>query len=378
MKVLISGASGMIGRALQEELKNSDHQVVCLVRDKSKASDEAIYWDPKIGQIDPSSLEGFDAVINLAGESIAEKWTEERKKEILESRVDATKTLATALASLNEPPKVFINSSAIGYYGNRGDEICTEKTPNGSGFLADVCRQWEQAAQAAEEKGIRTVFLRTGVVLSSEGGALVKMLPPFRFGLGGKLGSGEQYMSWISIDDLIGIILYTLINDSVKGPVNAVAPAAIKNVDFTKTLGKVLDRPTFFAVPEFALKFLMGNEMAEELLLYSIRAEPKELMMDGYSFKTPDLERTLKYLVDKVRKKMEVLNGPKSPKSFLATLLFCIFLGTFGVHRFYVNKIGTGILMLLTAGGLGIWWLIDLILIVSMRFRDKQERLIEP
>lgn len=379
MKILISGASGLVGKALQESLKESGDQVVCLVRDRSKVSESAIFWDPANGLVDIASLEGFDAVVNLAGESIAAgRWNDRLKRRILNSRLDSTKTLVNALIRLKQPPKVFVNASAIGIYGDRADEICTEESRIGSGFLADVCRQWEEAALVAEDKGIRTVLLRIGVVLSSEGGALTKMLPPFKLGLGGRLGSGEQYMSWVAIDDLVGAILFTISNDSLKGPVNVVAPDAIKNKDFTTVLGKVLSRPTILPVPEFALKALAGNEMAEEVLLGSTYVEPTKLLQAGYAFKYPKLEKALDDLVEKEKIKMEKENGPKSEKSFVATLLFCILLGTLGVHRFYVGKIGTGILMLITFGGFGIWWLIDIILIVSMRFRDKQGFLIEP
>lgn len=379
MKVLISGASGLVGKALQEALKNSGHEVIVLVRDKSKVSSTAIFWDPEHGLIDISNLEGFDAIVNLSGENISKgRWNEERKKLILESRVKSTKTLADALTRLKHPPKVFINASAIGYYGDRDDEICNEDSPPGAGFLSKVCQQWEEAALPAEKKGIRTVLLRTGVVLSPDEGALAKMLPAFKLGVGGRLGSGKQYMSWITVDDLVGIILFSIDNESVKGAINAVVPEAVTNEEFTRELGAALDKPTALPVPEFALKALAGEEMANEMLLSSTRVEPKKLMQAGYPYKFPNLDNALKYLVDKERKLMESKNGPKSPKSFMATLLFCILLGTLGIHRFYVGKIGTGILMLITFGGLGIWWLIDLILIISMRFRDKNGFLIEP
>lgn len=379
MKILLSGASGLVGKALQDALKGSGDQVVRLVRDRNQVSDNAIFWDPAKGLVDISSLEGFDAVINLSGENIfSGRWTDYKKKQLVESRIESTRTLVNALVRLQKPPKVFINGSAIGIYGDRGDEICTEESRTGSGFLADLCRQWEAAAMPAQEKGIRTVFLRTGIVLSTEGGALSKMLPVFRAGLGGKLGYGDQYMSWISIDDLVGIILFIITNDNIQGPVNAVVPDAIKNKDFTTILGEVVNRPTVLSVPFFALNFLLGKEMAEETLLGSTYVEPKKLLLAGYEFKYLDLEKAIKDLLEKEREKMEKKNGPKSDKSFVATLLFCILLGTLGVHRFYVGKIGTGILMLITFGGFGIWWLIDLIMIASVRFRDSHGFLIEP
>lgn len=378
MKVLISGASGLVGKALQKVLRNDGDEVYVLVRNKKDLAPNTIFWDPQNGLIDIAALEGFDAVVNLAGESIAAgRWTKERKKAILDSRVDSTKTLVDAFIRLKRPPKVLVNASAVGFYGDRGDEVCTEDTASGTGFLADVCRQWEAAAAPAAEHGIRTVFLRTGVVLSPEGGAFAKMLPPFKLGVGGKLGSGEQYMSWISLDDEVGIIIYAIKNDDVSGPVNAVAPEPVRNSEFTAVLGKALNRPTFFGVPAFMLRFLLGDEMADEVLLGSTRAEPKKITQSGYVYAHPDLGSAVNYLLEE-DKKMAEEGGTRSPKSYIATLLFCILLGTFGVHRFYVGKIGTGILMLITFGGFGIWWLIDLIMIIAMRFRDKQDLLIEP
>lgn len=378
MKVLISGASGLIGKALQKALNESGNEVFTLVRNRKEVSPNAIFWDPKNNLVDNALLEDFDAIVNLSGEGIAAgRWTVDRKKAILDSRIDSTKTLVDALIHLNHPPKVLINASAVGYYGDRGEEICTEETGSGSGFLADVCRQWEAVAMPAVQHGIRTVFLRFGVVLSADGGAFARMLPFFKLGVGGKLGSGEQYMSWISIDDLVGIIIFAINHENVRGPVNTVAPAPVKNSEFTDVLGKALNRPTVLTIPAFMLRFLLGNEMADEVLLGSTRAEPKQITQSGYLFKHPDLESAVNYLLDKDRK-MVMENGTKSEKSFLATLLFCILLGTFGVHRFYVGKIGTGILMLITFGGFGIWWLIDLIMIIAMRFRDKKGLLIEP
>jgi len=379
MKVLISGASGLIGKALQDELKNSGDEVYTLVRDKSKISQTDIFWDPSHSQVDIASLEGFDAIVNLAGENIATgRWNEQRKQQILESRVQSTQTLANALIRLKNPPKVFISGSAIGYYGDQKDLLCDENGPSGEGFLADVCRQWEAAALPVEEKGIRLVLLRTGIVLSYKGGALAKMLPIFKLGGGGRLGSGDQDMSWITLDDLVAAILFAIRNEEIRGPVNGVAPKPVTNAVFTQELGEALNRPTVLPVPKFALELAVGKEMAQEMLLSSLRAEPKKLMDAGFAFKYPELKQALNYLLQKEKAEMESQNGPKSPKSFVATLLFCIFLGTLGVHRFYVEKIGTGILMLLTFGGFGIWWLIDLIMIASMRFRDKNDYLIEP
>jgi len=378
MKILVSGASGLIGKSLCEALDQSGDTVYHLVRDRKQVSDRTIFWDPEQGIVDKNALEGFDAVVNLAGENIAGRWTSEKKRLILDSRVKSTRTLVDALTQLKNPPKVLINASAIGYYGDQGSEMCIETSQSGSGFLADVCRQWEEAAYPAEQKGIRTVYLRTGIVLSRDGGALAKMLPVFQLGAGGALGSGEQYMSWIAIDDLIGIILFALNDASLKGPVNAVAPVPVTNAVFTKTLGDALQRSTPFTVPAAMLKLIFGSEMAQEMLLGSTRASPAKVLSEGYLFKYPDLPSAFKELLHKRGGNMDSQNKQKSDKSFVATLLFCLLLGTLGVHRFYVGKIGTGILMLITLGGFGLWMLIDFILIVSMRFRDKEGFYIEP
>lgn len=300
MKVLISGASGLIGQFLCRTLKESGNEVISLVRDKNLESTDTIFWDPAHGKLQNEKLEGIDAAVNLSGENIAGKrWSEDRKKSILQSRIQSSKILVDALIGLDQPPKVLICSSAIGYYGNRSDEICTEETKSGKGFLAEVCRQWEATAHPAGANGIRTVLLRTGIVLSPDGGALAKMLPLFKLGLGGALGSGEQYMSWIAIDDLVGAIVFALSNENMKGPVNGTAPNPVKNAEFTSVLGKVLGRPTVLSVPAFALKLLLGKEMAEELLLCSTRALPEKLLQHGYTFKYPSLEEGLKKILQK-------------------------------------------------------------------------------
>lgn len=297
MKVLVSGASGLVGNALCEALQHTGHEVYRLIRDQKQMSDKAIFWDPEKGMINKDTLEGLGAVIHLSGENVAARWTPSKKRKILESRVNSTQTLVSALLQLKRPPKVFISASAIGYYGNRGNAMCIETSPPGIGFLPEVCFQWEKAAQRAEEKGIRTVYLRTGVVLSREGGALTKMLPAFKLGLGGTLGSGKQYISWISIDDLVGAILFILDHDEIQGPVNAVAPMPVTNAVFTKTLGDVLHRSTPFPVPALVLKLLLGNEMTEEILLGSTRASPVQLLSYGYLFKYPDLKSALRAYV---------------------------------------------------------------------------------
>lgn len=298
MKILLSGSSGLIGKELLSCLENLGHHVICLRRDRQKLKENTIFWDPEKGILDSSAVENFDAVIHLAGENIAaRRWNEKQKQRILDSRIKGTTLLTQALCQIKNPPKVFISASAVGFYGDRGSELCTEETSCGSGFLANVCRQWESATKPVIERDIRTINLRTGIVLSTKGGALKKMLTPFKFGLGGKLGSGNQYMSWISIDDALNIILYVLINESIKGPINVVAPLSVTNAELTDTLGKVLHRPTLFNVPAFALNMIFGEEMSKECLLSSTRVEPLRLIQAGYPFLYPELGSALKHLL---------------------------------------------------------------------------------
>ena len=298
MKILITGSTGLVGSALIPSLKSSGHQIVRLVRSKPKDASE-VYWNPEQGTINAAELEGLDAVVHLAGENLAAgRWTDEKKKRIRESRVKGTRLLSETLAQLNEKPAVLVSASAVGFYGNRGDEILTEQSASGSDFLAEVCREWELATQAAAQAGIRVVNLRFGVIFSGEGGALKKMLTPFRMGIGGKLGSGHQYMSWIAIDDAVGAIEHALQNDSLRGPVNVVAPQAVTNREFTKTLGRVLSRPTIFPVPAFAARLAFG-EMADATLLSSQRVEPERLNEAGYTFKYPTLEAALRHVLNK-------------------------------------------------------------------------------
>lgn len=296
MKILIAGSTGLIGKRLTDDLIASGHTVVPLVRYRDQ---EGIYWQPKKGILDPASIEGFDAVINLAGDNISTgRWTEQKKQRIRDSRVLTTRTLAEALAQLKKPPKVWINGSAIGYYGDGNDKIFDETSPAGKSFLAIVCDEWETATKAASDAGIRVVMLRTGIVLTPNGGALQRMLTPFQLGLGGVLGNGRQYMSWISLEDEIRVIQFCLNNDKISGPVNAVSPSPITNRAFTKTLGRVLHRPTILPVPKFVIKIIFG-EMGQELLLSSTRAVPKKLEANGYQFVHSDLEKTLKALLGK-------------------------------------------------------------------------------
>jgi uncharacterized protein (TIGR01777 family) len=296
MKILISGATGLIGTALIKSLEPQGHEIFRLVRHAPNSQQE-VEWSPDRYSIALARIEGFDAVVNLAGESVSEgRWTEEKKRRIRESRVKGTKLLGDALANLAQPPRTFICASATGYYGNRGDEVLTETSPPGTDFLAEVCTEWEKSTALATEKGIRVVNARFGIILDANGGALAKMLPPFRLGAGGKLGSGEQWMSWVALDDVIGALEFALKSDSLKGPVNFVAPNPVTNAEFTKTLGKVLARPTLFPVPKFALRLLFG-EMAGALLLSSQRVEPSRLQLAGYSFQFPQLRSALSHLL---------------------------------------------------------------------------------
>ena len=298
MKILIGGSHGLVGTALIKSLETEGHEIFRLVRHAPTSKTE-VEWSPDRYSIALARIEGFDAVVNLAGESIAEgRWTEDKKRRIRESRVKGTKLLGDALANLAVPPKIFVCASAIGFYGNRGDELLTETSAAGGDFLAKVCAEWEDATALATEKGIRVVNARFGVILDTNGGALKKMLPPFRMGVGGKVGSGKQWMSWIALDDVVGGIQFALANDSIKGPVNFVAPVPVTNAEFTKTLGKVLSRPTIFPIPAFAIKFLFG-EMGEALLLGGQRVAPERLVAEGYEFSYPQLERALVHILEK-------------------------------------------------------------------------------
>jgi uncharacterized protein (TIGR01777 family) len=294
MRVLVSGSSGLIGSTVVASLAGKGHEVLRLSRSPARTPG-TILWDPGTGILEASSLEGIDVAIHLAGENIAgRRWTAAQKRRILESRTNGTRLLADRLSRLTSPPEVLISASAIGYYGNRGDEILREGSPAGSGFLAETCRQWEQAAHAAITRGIRVVFPRIGMVLSQDGGALPKMLPPFRVGLGGPIGRGNQFMSWISLDDLVGALIHCMQTPTLSGPVNAVAPSPRRNLEFTRALGRALSRPAFLPVPAWMMRLMLG-EMADELLLASTRVEPVKLVASGYQFRHPDLEGALRH-----------------------------------------------------------------------------------
>ena len=295
MRVLMSGASGLLGAAIAQALEGKGALVSRLVRGGAPSSAAHIRWQP--GQ--PLDLApGFDAVIHLAGESVVGRWTAAKKARIRDSRVLGTRTLAEAAARLERKPRVFLAASAIGYYGDRGDEILREDSIYGTGFLAEICREWEAAADPAVQAGIRVVHLRIGVVLSRQGGALDKMLPPFRLGLGGRLGNGRQWWSWIHVDDLVGAAQHILDHETLRGPVNLVAPNPARNADFTAALGQALSRPAIFPVPKFALRLALG-EMADGALLASQRVEPARLLASGYAFRFPELRAALENILEK-------------------------------------------------------------------------------
>jgi len=295
LSIAVTGASGLIGNALIPVLTTAGHAVIRLVR-RTPGPGEAA-WNPGAEQIDATALEGVDVVVHLAGESIASaRWTGERKRTIRQSRVVGTGLLARTLAALDRKPRLLVSASAIGIYGNRADASLTESDPPGTGFLAELGRDWEGAVLPASQAGIRVVLPRFGIVLASKGGALAKMLPPFRLGIGGRLGSGRQWMSWLSIDDAVGIIEHAIAHPELSGPVNAVAPEPVTNAEFTRSLGTVLGRPAVLPVPTFALELLFG-EMAGEALLGSQRVLPRRLEETGYAFRDPLLLPALRRLL---------------------------------------------------------------------------------
>jgi uncharacterized protein (TIGR01777 family) len=301
MRIVVSGSSGLVGSVLLPALGAVGHQVVKLVRvGASSASSPGrndIAWDPLCERIDAGRLEGVDAVVHLAGENIsAGRWTAARKEKIRKSRVNGTQLLSETLTKLKRPPRVLVSASAIGFYGDRGDEVLREASPPGHGFLPAVCVGWESATERAEKHGLRVVHLRFGIILSARGGALGKMLIPFRLGLGGPVGSGRQYWSWVAIDDAVGAIQHALAKEDMRGPVNVVAPQPATNLEFTRTLARALRRPAIFPLPVFAARLLLG-EMADALLLASVRVVPEALKASGYRFRYPDLEPALRHLL---------------------------------------------------------------------------------
>ena len=298
MRVAITGAGGFVGSKLTSLLMSGGNTVIRLTR-KTVAGEGEARWSTSEGLLDPQRIEGIDAVVHLAGENIAAgRWTKARKRLIRDSRVDGTRQLATSLARLDSPPSTLLCASAIGFYGHREEELLSEKSGAGSGFLADVCQEWEKAARPAADSGIRVANVRFGVILSPRGGALAKMLPPFRLGAGGLLGSGRQYMSWVSLDDAVRALLHILRTDDLRGPINVTAPSPATNREFTKTLGRVLRRPTIAPMPAFAARLLFG-EMADEMLLASTRVQPVALVASGFEFRHRELEEALRDLLGK-------------------------------------------------------------------------------
>ncbi len=299
MDIAITGASGLIGTALSASLTSQGHRPIALVRRAAKAGADEIQWDPAGGTIDAASLEGIDAVVHLAGAGIGDKrWTDDRKKVIRDSRTEGTSVLATALAGLSAKPSVFVSGSGIGYYGSQGDSVLTEADPAGTGFLADVCVEWEAATAPASDAGIRTALARTSVVMSDQGGTLKKQLLLFKLGLGGRFGPGTQWLSWISLTDEVRALEFMITND-IAGPVNLCAPNPVTNLEFTKALGSVLKRPTLVPVPLFGPKLLFGSELVEQLILASQKGMPSVLTNAGFTFEDPELEPALHRILKK-------------------------------------------------------------------------------
>ena len=296
MKVLITGSTGLLGTELQRSFTEKGYDLLLASRKEPK-DEHHIQWSIEDGFTDPDKLEGVDVVVHLAGENVSGlRWTDEKKKAIRDSRVLGTRNVVDAISKLKNKPKVFVASSAIGFYGERGDEEVTESSAAGDNFLAQVCKEWEAESRRAEDAGIRTVLLRTGIVLSKDGGALATMLTPFKLGVGGVVGSGKQWMSWISLEDEIAVINYVIENENIRGAVNAVSPNPVTNHDFTKTLGDVLYRPTFLPLPEFAVSMIFG-EMGDALLLASTKVMPKRLEDAGFEFKHPNLKEAIESAV---------------------------------------------------------------------------------
>ncbi|MGI9021682.1 MAG: TIGR01777 family oxidoreductase [Acidimicrobiales bacterium] len=297
MNVVVTGSHGLIGSALAVALEADGHRVTRLVRGRTAGAHE-VAWDPAAGTIDAPGLEGHDAVVHLAGVGIGDhRWTAEHKYQVLESRVRGTALLAETLAGLDRPPAVLASGSAVGFYGDRGDEELTEDAGPGTGFLATVVEAWEAAAAPAVDAGIRVAYLRSGVVLSADGGALRKQLPFFKAGLGGRLGTGRQWLSWITIDDEVGAIRHVLEREQISGPVNLCAPEPVTNAEFTRTLGRVLHRPTAVPTPTPALHLMFGKEMVAEMLLGGQRVQPAVLQSTGYTFALPILDEALTALL---------------------------------------------------------------------------------
>jgi uncharacterized protein (TIGR01777 family) len=296
MRIAVSGASGLIGAPLSRRLREDGHEVIPLVRHAPRPGARAIAWDPETGRLDRAGLEGIDAVVHLAGENVFGRWTEEKMRRIRDSRVQGTTLVSEAIAKLLHRPSVLLAASAIGYYGDRGDEALTERSAPGHDFLAQVAKDWEAAAEPASRAGVRVVNMRFGVVLTPAGGAMAKLLTPFRLGLGGPVGNGRQYLSWIALGDAIDAIVHMLDTESLRGPVNVTGPEPVTNREFAKTLGHVLGRPAVVPVPSFALRLAFGTEGAE-MLQSGQRVLPERLVASGFRFRHGDLESALRQLL---------------------------------------------------------------------------------
>jgi len=298
MRILLSGASGFIGSALRRVLEQEGHEVSALSR-SAPADSSAVQWDPDSGELDPVALEGWDAVVHLAGEGIGDRrWNEAHKRRVRDSRIKGTTLLSRTLAKLDRPPAVLLSASAIGYYGDRGDEALTENAPAGGGFLAGVVQAWEESTAPARDSGIRVVTMRSGLVLDGGGGVLKRQLIPFRLGMGGRLGAGRQYWSWITLEDEVRAMQH-LLDADVSGAVNLTAPTPVTNAEFTAVLGRVLSRPAFLSVPPVALEVVLGKEMATEMLFFSQRVVPSKLEGSGFRFRHPELESALRAVLRK-------------------------------------------------------------------------------
>jgi uncharacterized protein (TIGR01777 family) len=293
----MSGAHGFVGKALSASLTRDGHEVVRLVRRERVLGQPEVEWHPNQGRIDAKHIEGFDCFVHLAGESIASgRWTDEKKRKIRESRVRGTSLLSETIAGLTHPPKIFVSASAIGYYGDRANEVLNERSAPGKGFLSDVCVEWEDATTPAASSGTRCVKTRFGIILDADGGALEKMMTPFKLGVGGRIGDGTQWMSWIALDDVVAGLRFVIDNSAMTGPVNFVAPEPVTNAEFTETMGKVLSKPTILPMPAFVARLALG-EMADALLLASTRVEPKQLLDNGFRFQHQNLQSALNHIL---------------------------------------------------------------------------------